>query len=169
VRGPDEAYARLFDAEFPRVRRTVHVLMGNAAAAEDVTQDAFVQLLLHWPKVSRYERPDAWVRRVAIRLAVRNLKREGRRQVVEVRSELGADARDTYGPDAPDLDLLAAVRALPPKQRAVLVLFYYEDRPMKEIAQTLGMSESTGFVHLHRARRRLGELLGEVSTDGARP
>jgi DNA-directed RNA polymerase specialized sigma24 family protein len=50
----DEGYVALFDAEFRHVRRTVHVLMGDYAAAEDVTQEAFVRLLLHWPKVSRY-------------------------------------------------------------------------------------------------------------------
>jgi RNA polymerase sigma factor (sigma-70 family) len=163
VRGADEAYTRMFDAEFPHVRRTIHVLLGSSAAAEDITQDAFVQLLLHWPKVSRYERPDAWVRRVAIRLAVRHLKREGRRRVVE--SALEPEPDDS----SRDPDLTAAIRALPAKQRAVLVLFYFEDRPMKEIAQLLGMSESTGFVHLHRARKSLSRELGEVVTDAARP
>jgi RNA polymerase sigma factor (sigma-70 family) len=167
VRGADEAYTRLFDAEYPHVRRTIHVLLGNAAAAEDITQDAFVQALLHWSKVSRYDRPDAWVRRVAIRLAVRHLKRERRRHVVES----GADTvqEGAAAGSSADPDLAAAIRDLPPKQRAVLVLFYFEDRPMKEIAQLLGISESTGFVHLHRARTRLGNLLGEGVTNGARP
>ncbi|HTY72981.1 MAG TPA: sigma-70 family RNA polymerase sigma factor [Actinomycetes bacterium] len=155
VRGPDEAYTRLFGAEFAYVRRTIHVIVGDAAAAEDITQDAFVQLLLHWRKVSHYERPDAWVRRVAIRMAVRHLKREGRRQLVEA----SADPPAGFPHVDPDLD--AAIRELPPKQRAVLVLFYFEDRPMKEIAQLMGMSESTGFVHLHRARAKLASLLGE--------
>jgi DNA-directed RNA polymerase specialized sigma24 family protein len=99
---------------------------------------------------------------VAIRLAVRHLRRERHRLLVES----GLDSRPGGG--APDLDLIAAIRALPAKQRAVLVLFYYEDRPMKEIADLLGMSASTGFVHLHRARKRLGGLLGEVSEDVAR-
>ena len=165
MRGADEAYTRLFDAEYAHVRRTIHVLLGNAAAAEDITQDAFVQALLHWSKVSRYDRPDAWVRRVAIRLAVRHLKRERRRHVLESATEPAHD----IDASAPDPDLTDAIHDLPPKQRAVLVLFYFEDRPMKEIAQLLGMSESTGFVHLHRARTRLGHLLGEGVTDGARP
>ena len=162
MRGADEAYTRLFDAEYVNVRRTVHVLVGNGAAAEDITQDAFVQTLLHWSKVSRYDRPDAWVRRVAIRLAVRQLKRERRRHLVESTFEPGHD-----GP-LPDPDLTRAIRDLPPKQRAVLVLFYFEDRPMKEIAQLLGMSDSTGFVHLHRARTTLGHRLGEVVDDASR-
>ena len=158
---PDEGYVSLFDAEFTHVRRTVYVLVGDAPTAEDITQDAFVQALLHWSRIARYDRPDAWVRRVAIRLAVRHLRRESRRELIERTLE---PAR-SVGP--PDPDLTDAIRGLPAKQRAVLVLFYYEDRPMKEIAELLGMSESTGFVHLHRARRRLGESLGEWSPDVA--
>ena len=60
-----------------------------------------------------------------------------------------------------DVDLLNAIKSLPPQQRSVIVLFYYEDRPMDEIAQILGFSPSTGWVHLHRARKRLGALLTE--------
>jgi RNA polymerase sigma-70 factor (ECF subfamily) len=57
------------------------------------------------------------------------------------------------------------VRELPPRQRAVVALFYLEDRPMDQIAELLGCSESTGWVHLHRARRTLAERLGEEVTD----
>jgi RNA polymerase sigma factor (sigma-70 family) len=162
VNRTDEAYERLFAAEYSLVRRTIFVMTGDAATAEDVTQDAFVQLLLHWSKVSRYERPDAWVRRVAIRLAVRHMKRESHRQLLESEWEQSAPSHGL------DPDLAAAIRDLPVKQQAVLVLFYFEDRPMKEIATDLGMSESTGFVHLHRARRRLAQVLGEVSADVTR-
>jgi DNA-directed RNA polymerase specialized sigma24 family protein len=60
-----------------------------------------------------------------------------------------------------DPDLTAAIRSLPAQQRAVVVLFYLEDRPMEEIAEITGCSVSTGWVHLHRARKRLGTLLAE--------
>jgi RNA polymerase sigma factor (sigma-70 family) len=56
---------------------------------------------------------------------------------------------------------MAAIKALPPRQRSVIVLFYYEDRPMEDIARILDCSPSTGWVHLHRARKRLGALLTE--------
>ena len=158
----DDAYARLFQVEFPHVRRTVYLMIHDAEAAEDLTQEAFVQALLHWSKVCRYERPDAWVRRVAIRLAVRHLKRESKRVLVEASMESAGAAQGL------DLDVINAIRHLPPQQRAVLVLYYYEDRPMKEIADVLGISESTGSVHLHRARRTLAARLGEVVLDAAR-
>ena len=49
---------------------------GDRGHAEEITQDAFAKLLLHWSSVRNYERPDAWVRRVAIRMAVKQSKRE---------------------------------------------------------------------------------------------
>ena len=86
--GADLEYAWFFRAEFPHgpTDRVPHP--GRWGKAEDVTQEAFIQLLSHWKKVSRYERPDAWVRRVAIRLAVKMQKRERMRAVLE---------RDTLG------------------------------------------------------------------------
>ena len=62
---------------------------------------------------------------------------------------------------AASADVLAALGRLPGKQRAAAVLFYFEDRPLDEIAELLDCSPSTAGVHLHRARTRLGELLGE--------
>jgi DNA-directed RNA polymerase specialized sigma24 family protein len=58
-----------------------------------------------------------------------------------------------------------AKHELPAQQRAVVVLFYFEDRPMEEIAAIAGCSVSTGWVHLHHARKRLGTLLSEEVTN----
>ncbi len=66
-------YTTFFRREFAAVLRTVELMLRDHARAEEIAQDAFVQLHLHWSKVAAYERPDAWVRRVAIRLALRSL------------------------------------------------------------------------------------------------
>ncbi|MDP9299385.1 MAG: helix-turn-helix domain-containing protein, partial [Actinomycetota bacterium] len=113
-------------------------------------------------KVSRYERPDAWVRRVAIRLAVRHQKRE------RVRAVLEREAVQTSPPEVRDVDLARAVGRLPMMQRATVVLFYFEDRPIAEIAHILEISDGSVKVHLHRARERLAELLGEEVDQDAR-
>ncbi|MBA2634710.1 MAG: sigma-70 family RNA polymerase sigma factor [Chloroflexi bacterium] len=55
---------------------------------------------------------------------------------------------------------------MPPRQRAVVALFYYEDRPLTEIAELLGCSHSTAKVHLFKARRRLAGLLGADHREG---
>jgi RNA polymerase sigma factor (sigma-70 family) len=148
-------YTTFFRREFGPVLRTITLMLRDQTRAEELTQDAFLQLLVHWPKISRYERPDAWVRRVAIRLALRTLRRDRLWQLV----------RGGLRPEAPDrpsrFDLDGAIRQLSGSQRAAIVLHYYEDRPTAEVAAILGCSESTARVHLHHARKRLAELLGE--------
>ena len=159
-----EGFDALFAREFPRVARTIHHVLGDRARAEEVTQDAFLELLRHWSKVAAYDRPDLWVRRVAIRKAQRERHRAWRR----VELERSASPDGSVEPPTPAPEGLAAVRRLAPKQRAVVVLFYFEDRPMAEIAEILECSESTGWSQLHTARRHLASALGEEVTDDVR-
>ena len=155
-------FTAFFSTELPRVVRTVALIVGDRGQAEDIAQDAFVQLLEHWAKVSRYEQPDAWVRRVAIRMATRTARRERLRQVLEQ-----AFRRVDEAPAVPerDGDVLDAVRRLPLRQRTAVVLFYFEDRSVDEVADLLGCAPPTARVHLHQARRRLATLLGEETPD----
>jgi RNA polymerase sigma-70 factor (sigma-E family) len=152
-------FDELFRHEYPLVVGSISLVLGDRAAAEDVVQDAFAQLLLHWRKVSRYERPGAWVRRVALRMALRWRTR----RAAETRAMKLVDAPPVR--QRPDLDLTGALRALPAIQRAAVVLHYFEDRPVAEVADLLGCAEGTAKTHLHRARRRLSALLldGEES------
>lgn len=152
----DAEYSWLFRTEFPVVLRTVFLILQDRGRAEDITQEAFVQLLAHWKKVSRYERPDAWVRRVAIRLATRAAKRVRMLAVLERRAA-GNEALEEF----PDVDVARAISTLPPMQRTTVVLFYFEDRPVAEIAHILGVSQGTVKAHLHRARAQLASVLGE--------
>lgn len=147
-------YEWLFRAAYPRIRRTVTSILLNPESAEDVTQEAFLKLLQHWRKVQTLDQPDAWVRRVAIRLAVRHVKRESHRALVEA---------DTGPPTDPehDLDLDRAIVQLPAMQRAAVVMYYLDDQPVAEIARVLVVSESTVKQHLYRARSRLASTLGE--------
>ena len=154
----------MFAREFPRVARTVHHVVGDRARAEEVTQDAFLELLRHWGKVSAYDQPDLWVRRVAIRKAQRERSRSWRRSELE----RSLPSPDSPEPPTPAPEVLAAVRQLAPKQRAVVVLFYFDDRPMAEIAEIVGCSESTGWSQLHTARRHLAAALSVEVTDDVR-
>jgi RNA polymerase sigma-70 factor (ECF subfamily) len=142
---------------------TVDVIVRDRGRAEELTQDAFVQLYSNWGRVSRYERPDAWVRRVAIRMAVRHARREAARPRLELAASVTPIER------VPDLDLRRAIAGLPPVQRATVALFYLEDLPVEEIAQLLGSSRTAVKVNLHRARSALaaaiGEEAGEVDHD----
>jgi RNA polymerase sigma-70 factor (ECF subfamily) len=163
TRASEEDFRLLFDASFTSVVRTVHHITGDRAVAEEVAQEAFIQLHLHWRKVRKYDAPALWVRRVAIRKAQRERHRIWRRGEVE-RSL--APAATVDAPRDPDDEVRAAVQTLPFKQRAVVVLFYLEDRPMQEVAQLLDCSVSSGWSLLHVARKKLALLLSEeVSGD----
>lgn len=153
-------YSEFFRVEFAPVVRTAYLIVHDRQAAEDLAQEAFTQLLLNWQKVARYERPDAWVRRIAIRLAVRFARREQMRDLVLRWVDPPRQAA------VADLDLARAIKALPARQRAVVALHYYEDRPLTEIATLLGCSHATAKVHLFKARRRLATLLGEEHREG---
>jgi DNA-directed RNA polymerase specialized sigma24 family protein len=157
----DAAYTTFFRSEFPRVVRTIHLIVHDQPRAEDIAQDAFLRLLQNWSKISSYERPEAWVRRVAIRIAMRGRRRDQLWTAIRVK------LLPAPPPGPMDFDVIAAIRRLPTSQRAAIALFYYEDRPVAEIAAILGCTESTARVHLHHGRRRLATLLGEEGPDVA--
>jgi RNA polymerase sigma factor (sigma-70 family) len=156
----DNEFADLFAATYAQVVRTVWFVVHDQEAAEEVAQDAFIELFRDWSRLRKFDRPDPWVRRVAIRKAQREASRRTRRGVLE-RASAATTPSVEDGIGLPDPDLIAAIGTLPPKQRAIVVLFYLEDRPMAEVADLVGCSTSTGFVHLHQARKRLAEVLGE--------
>jgi RNA polymerase sigma factor (sigma-70 family) len=155
-------YDWYFRASFGPVSRTVFLMVHDRELAEDITQEALYRMLRHWRTVSGYDRPEAWVRRVAIRIAVRELQRRA------ARADKERLAQPTAYDDLPDPDVARAVAELAPMQRAAVVLFYWEDRPVHDIAEALSVSESTVKQHLFRARHRLAMLLGEGVNDHAR-
>ena len=151
----DDAFTAFFRAEYPGLVRTLYLVTRDKEQARDVAQEAFIQLFARWRRISHYDRPDAWVRRVGIRMAVRASRRE------QIRPRLERELDFATFPKPVDLDVLRAVRELPSSQRAAVALFYLEDRPVSEVAEILSCSEMTAKVHLHRARKRLAELIGE--------
>ncbi len=157
MKGADaEAFDALFRNELAALVRTAYLLLGDADEARDVAQEAFVQLYVHWRKVSEYDAPRLWLRRVAIRQAGKVAVKRKRRRALET------DVAEPYAePSLPDEELRRAIASLPANQRAAVVLHYYEDRSVADIGNVLGCSENTAKVHLHRARKRLASVLGE--------
>jgi RNA polymerase sigma-70 factor (sigma-E family) len=154
----DPEFERFFNTEYPHVLRSVFLMCHDRHRAQDLTQDAFVEAVRRWERVRELDRPGAWVRRVAIRLTVRAVHRE------RVRPGLEAASGWPEKLSGHNIDVLHAVRRLPARQRAAVVLFYFDDAPVTEIAQTLGCSEATVRVHLHRARTALARALGSERT-----
>jgi DNA-directed RNA polymerase specialized sigma24 family protein len=154
-----DEFGEIFTATYAQVVRTVWFVVHDQGVAEEIAQDAFTELYRGWSRLRDYDRPDLWVRRVAIRRAQREATRRARGVVLERAAGVAAIASD--GIALPDTALIDAIRTLPPKQRAIVVLFYLEDRSMAEVASVVGCTTSTGFVQLHQARKRLAAALGE--------
>jgi RNA polymerase sigma-70 factor (ECF subfamily) len=152
-------FNRLFQDEYPQITKTAYLILGDWDQAREVAQEAFTLLFAQWKKVSKYDRPGAWVRRIAIRLAVGST----RRNVLLMKTV--AKLQPQAPPAGKDLDLRSAIRSLPRAQRAAIVLHYLMDLPVTEVAENLGCSLSTAKVHLHHARKRLGEVLREEVDD----
>jgi RNA polymerase sigma-70 factor (ECF subfamily) len=158
----DEAFVWFFTAEYPDLVRTLGVVVRDRGAAEELAQEAFVSLHRHWSRVRRFESPEAWVRRVALNRAFSWRRREARRPALELAA---AEPRHTSEDRTDDqLDVLHAIRSLPPRDRALVALYYLEDRPLDEVATVLGLTPGAAKVALHRARRRLAaDLTQEMS------
>jgi RNA polymerase sigma factor (sigma-70 family) len=151
-----DEFERVFRSAYRPVLQTVSLVLQDRGRAEEVTQDAFVRLYERWGGAVAYEHPGAWVRKVAVRDAVRRANRERAVPVLALVDTQPAVDR------LPDLDLLRAVGELPPRQRAAVALRYLEDRPVDQVAELMGVAPATVRQHLFKARSHLAERLGHT-------
>ncbi|WP_209020569.1 sigma-70 family RNA polymerase sigma factor [Nocardioides sp. 1609] len=121
--------------------------------AEEAVAEAFARAWSRWRTVRVMESPAAWVVRTAINQNV-SWWRQRRR---EVPSESAADLPVADGPG--QVDLVAAIRRLPPRQREVVVLRYLLDLDTHATARSMGVAPGTVSAHLHRALASLREHL----------
>jgi RNA polymerase sigma-70 factor (ECF subfamily) len=126
--------------------------------ANDVVQEAFVQAVVHWRKVSRYDDPLAWIRRVAINRG--HNRRRSRRRQEALAQHIAASATAPIPATESDGDLAALVESLPPQQRLALSLYYYADLSVADVADAMKLSEGAVKYHLHAARQSLSHSLG---------
>jgi RNA polymerase sigma-70 factor (sigma-E family) len=150
--------------------RSAYLITWDFAEAEDLVQECLFKVARRWPRVNKMERPVAYARTVLIHLALDEGKRRSRR-----RSELGPEATgllEAHHDDAAvsilgrfetSTDLLGVVRELPPRQRAALVLRYFDDLSEAEVADVMGCSVGTVKSTTSRA---LGRLRREVEGTG---
>lgn len=144
-----------FRVEFPKIVRELEYVLGDQQLALDVTQEAFIRQYIRWARISHYDRPGAWVRKVAFRIAFRRSRRLRLETELSDASNIPAE---TPSSDR-EVDVRAAIQLLSESQRVAVVLHYYRDLPISEVAHIMGCRESTAKVHLHRARLRLADLL----------
>jgi len=143
----------LYRADAERLWRALFAYAGDPEIASDAVNEAYVQVIGRGDAVRD---PAAWVWRTAFRVARGTLqaRRSGDRALTTERS---SSELDRYA----DPDLLPALRQLPEAQRAAVILFYYADLPIRQIADRLGSNSLAVRANLSRGRRRLRELLGD--------
>jgi RNA polymerase sigma-70 factor (sigma-E family) len=137
--------------------RTAYLIVGDLQEAEDLVQETLFKVARRWLKVSRMDHPAAYARRILVNLAVRGSPKRSRRW--SELSETRSGEPTTPGPFDRHDELHAALAALPPRQRAMLVLHYFLDLPEAEVAAALQCSLGTVKSTASRGLARLEQTL----------
>ena len=155
----DAEFSEYMAARQPSLLRTAYLLTGDRHAAEDLVQTALAKLYLSWDKVQQREHIDGYVRRILVNENNSMWRRPWKKRETTT-SELPETA--SHDAEGPDSELWDQVQALPRKQRAAVVLRYYEQLSEAETAAVLGVSVGTVKSQTSRAlatmRGRMGAL-----------
>nr|WP_246280065.1 sigma-70 family RNA polymerase sigma factor [Nocardioides daedukensis] len=134
------------------------LVAGSRGVAEDAVQEAFVRLLPKWSRVSRYEDPSAWVRRVAYNILIDRQRARGRAS--RLLERISSREATQYHDDYPSLDGFDdALAQLSITHRQVLILYFVEDLSVDQIATELMVPSGTVKSRLSRARAAIEEFL----------
>ncbi|QNE16957.1 SigE family RNA polymerase sigma factor [Kribbella qitaiheensis] len=156
----DAAFEAYFAARSGAMRGTAYLLCGDWHRAEDLVQQTFTKIYLAWHRIDRREAMDNYTRQAL----VRTFLSERRRGWFRFES-VGAEAADRPAPGSGLADermvLLAALMKVPPRQRAVLVLRYWEDASVEQAAALLDCSEGNVKSQAARGLQTLRGLLQE--------
>lgn len=153
----DDFYA----AEFHRLTLQLYAYTADVGLAQDAVQEAFSRAWPRWDRLSAYDNPAAWVRRVAMNVAASRWRRaRAARAHAHYHRELIAAE-----PSPDRVTLAQAMATLPERQRRALVLFHVADLSVSQIARQEGVAEGTVKAWLHRARAALAILLADLRTE----
>jgi RNA polymerase sigma-70 factor (sigma-E family) len=137
----DTEFTEYMSARMPALRRLARLLCQDWTRADDLLQAAMTKTYLHWPKAAGADSTDAYVRAIVVREFVQERRASWARHVTL--TDAPPDAAATAADHDSALDLRAAVAALPPRQRAVLVLRFYCDLNVDQAAHALGCAPGT--------------------------
>jgi RNA polymerase sigma-70 factor (ECF subfamily) len=158
-RGSTEALEELFRREWPRAYRAAYLVVHDAAAAEDIAQEAFLAAVRAIDRFDRRRPFGPWMHRIVVNRAIDLTRARALRHEVDAAAADSAEAP----PDPPALplsgDVVAALRELSPEHRAVVALRFLFDYTPGEIARALDMPRGTVNSRLRRALDRLGDVL----------
>ena len=153
----EQAFREYVSARSGALLRLAVGLCGERAAGEDLLQSALTRVFVSWSRVQRADNIDAYVRRIVVTTHLSQGRRKRVRELLTFHVHDVQPREISYGVEDRQA-LFPALRRLGPKQRAVVVLRYYEDRPDEEIAALLGCCTATVRSQAMRALSQLREL-----------
>ena len=158
----DDDFVEFVDSRSTALLRTARLLTaGDQHAAEDLLQTALEKAYVAWPRIQRKGAQEAYVRSIMTRAAIDRTRRRSRRG--EVVTDDVPDVPVVHaGPEDRD-HVFSLLATLPPRQRAVMVLRYYDDLSEAQIADALGCSTGTVKAHASRALATMRRLSAETS------
>jgi RNA polymerase sigma-70 factor (sigma-E family) len=162
VDGASSRITALYRAHAQRAGRLAYLLTGDVDVAEDLTQEAFARLIGRLDRIRNENAIDAYLRRSVVNLARKHWKKRGReRAYLQGESARLVDASGTPPDMAARDELWAALRALPYRQRAAIVLRFYEDLTERDTARALGCAIGTVKSSVARGLRQMREELSD--------
>lgn len=173
VAGDSKAFEKLYQQHYRRVYSICMRMLGNAALAEDLTQDVF---LLVYRKIGTFRGDSAfttWLHRLTVNQVLMYWRKRGVKLEQTADDDSLASVADTQLQDTRRVSLIdrlaleRAIGELPPGYRTVFVLHDVEGYQHEEIAEMLGVTMGTSKSQLHKARMRLRELLSRKVPEGA--
>jgi RNA polymerase sigma-70 factor (sigma-E family) len=176
--GRHKALQREFDSfaaqMWDPLLRTAHLMTGDARDAEDLVQETLLRAARRWDRVRSMDQPAGYARRILINLVLHDKDRRARHRAELLAPGGPAEAADQSAARAlRQVDDLAefrwALAQLPARQRAVLVLRYWADLPVADVADILGCSEPTVTSTASRAAARLAQTLAHAATPAPEP
>ncbi len=167
--GNADDFDRLYRDSYSRILKTVFGILGDRGAAEDCTQEAFVRAYKAWGRWKADAPAEAWLHRIAFRVAISHKRHTRLRSLPELLRRVGLPGvgKDVAGSIAEGDALMSALHALPPEQAAAVVLRHHHGYSNREIAAALGIPESTVSARLGMARKKLSVSLHEPSAGSA--
>jgi RNA polymerase sigma-70 factor (ECF subfamily) len=152
----DEALERLLDVYERKVFRMAFVMLRDRGRAEEVTQDIFLKLWRALPAYDGRAAMNTWLYTIARNTCLTALRAESYRRTAALDETAGSC---TANPAPVNIAIEQCVARLPDVQREVIMLYYFQDRDVAEVAAMLDLPEGTVKSHLHRARRALGAMM----------
>jgi RNA polymerase sigma-70 factor (sigma-E family) len=161
-RARDAEFVAYYQARAAAVRKTAYVLCGDWHLAEDLTQTAFTKLYQAWHRLERHQALDGYVRQTLLRAFLDDRRRPWRREYATGPQSAVFDVpvADAAGSGEREI-LLAALARIPKRRRAVLVLRYWEDLPVEQVAEILECSAGTVRSQASRGLVDLRAVLGD--------